>query len=190
MSTHELIREIEEGGVRADLGLASTRSLLLSRLEANPTVRAARRHLQERPSDAALVLRHAVRLFEKPAHEGYAHPDDLILAAFLYILARVSGRGIETFLTRVRIEAKAEFYWSTHVAKYLASVVPATTRTQVAEAAFGFARFPLAQLVFNQTGVGALEQPASLVTSVSGNTSSGESRTGRHLSSRQERAYT
>src|SRR5438105_4529337 len=99
MTIRELIVEIEDGSVRADIGLASTTYTLLRRLEANPTVKEARERIASSAEDALLFLERAVRLFESPPPEGYAHPDDLAVSAYLFILARIQTPGIQKFLS-------------------------------------------------------------------------------------------
>jgi len=119
--------EIEDGSVRSDLGLASTTYALLRRLEENPVVREARERVYSRASDVLHLLERAVRMYESPAPEGYAHPDDLALTAYLFILARIQTPGIQRFISRVAKEAKREFFAATGIAAYFAKRVPLTT---------------------------------------------------------------
>jgi hypothetical protein len=121
MNLQKLITEIEDGDVRADLALASTPSALLKRLAESPVLKKAKRQIALDPEAASLLLKQAVALFESPAPEGYAHPGDLALGAYLFLLTRVHGPDTQAFIDRVARTAGEEFVAARTLARSLAS---------------------------------------------------------------------
>ena len=121
MSLQKLITEIEDGDVRADLALASTPSTLLKRLADNPVLKKAKRQIALDPEAASLLLKQAVALFESPAPEGYAHPGDLALCAYLFLLTRVHGPDAQAFVERVARTAGEEFFAARTLARSFVS---------------------------------------------------------------------
>lgn len=79
----ELLTDIREHGV-PDFGLASTTQTLILRMEAFPSVIALKKHARAGYTEEA--VRRSWAIMRTPAPEGYAHPDDLELAALLWIL--------------------------------------------------------------------------------------------------------
>jgi hypothetical protein len=127
MDLQSLVHEIEDGRVRAFLRLASTTYNLLERLEEDPQILEARNLAADDASAARQFLRRAETLFERRVGAGYVHPDDLALAAYLFIFARVPRPTIQAFVDRVAEEDRREFFRATPVAKYLASLIPSVT---------------------------------------------------------------
>lgn len=126
MTIRELIADIESGSVPADLSLASTTRSAVRRLLENPVIKQARRHLAERPEDAIVLLNRAARLLRKQV-PGYAHPDDLALAAYSLLLAPIAGPGIQRFVNEMASCQRADLYVAPRVARLMARRVPSVT---------------------------------------------------------------
>ena len=121
MNLQNLITEIEDGDVRADLALASTPSALLKRLAENPALKKAKRQIALDPEAAPLLLKRAVALFDSPAPEGYTHPGDLALCAYLFLLTPDHGPDAQAFVDRVARTAGEEFFAARTLARSFAS---------------------------------------------------------------------
>lgn len=132
MHPNPIIATLETGAVTADLRLASTRRALQRRLERNEILTHVRRAITADPEETVLLLERAVQLYEAPGPAGYAHPDDLLLAAYLYVLARAANSGVRFLVFRVARERRPEFYAATGVAQGLLEVLPMTTEVPVA----------------------------------------------------------
>jgi hypothetical protein len=138
MTTEHLIQQIEEGPVHADLTLASTTYTLLRRLELNPIIVEARRRSDVDPDALRRYFDRAVALFEKQGPEGYTHPDDLALCAYISILARDPKPAAQGFVNRVASAKRPEFPAATAVAEYFTSRIPSTTSGEGCEPAAEF----------------------------------------------------
>jgi hypothetical protein len=127
MSVENLTTRVEGDSVLADLSLASTAYALLQRMEHHSTLRDVREHLEANPGDIAGVLARARRLFDSPAPAGFAHPGDLALAAYLWVLSTIPAYNVQEFLDQVATAGRREFYRGTATAKYLTVFTPETT---------------------------------------------------------------
>jgi len=86
-----------------------------------PGLKKAKRHIALDPEAASLLLKQAVALFESPAPEGYAHPGDLALCAYLFLLTRVHGPDAQAFVERVARTAGEEFFAARTLARSFVS---------------------------------------------------------------------
>jgi hypothetical protein len=134
MEISNLIDDIEGGSLRADLGLASTLKILLRRLETHPAIVGALRHLSECPSDVSRLVERAREIRTEPAPEGYAHPEDLLLSAYLYILAQCPTPESKRLIADIGENERPEFYWSPRVARILDAPGPVAPPLQTASA--------------------------------------------------------
>src|SRR5713226_6518075 len=125
MTSTELIAEIETGAVRADLTLASTTYALLERMQENAALQEARHLLGAIPAESSVFLKRAAALFDSPAPEGYAHPGDLSLSAYVFLLAHVPQPAAQAFVDRVARSSRPEFFAACAVARHLNAQVPA-----------------------------------------------------------------
>src|SRR5437870_10520925 len=118
MSVEVLTAKLEGDAVLADLSLASTTHALLQRMEEHPILRGVKLQLMADPADIAGVLDRARYLFDSPAPEGYAHPSDLAVAAYLNALSTVPDPIAQEFLDRVAASSRREFFRATATARY------------------------------------------------------------------------
>ena len=132
MTSSELITEIEEGAVRADLAVASTTYALLQRMEESAVLNEARRLLGVSPEESVVFLKRASTLFDSPAPDGYAHPADLSLSAYVFLLAHVPQQPAQEFVERVACSSRADSFAACGVARYFSAHVPAGAVPKVA----------------------------------------------------------
>ncbi|MBI3911606.1 MAG: hypothetical protein HY320_11845 [Armatimonadetes bacterium] len=129
MKADQLFGSIESGSVHAELGLASTTRTLLLFLKENKIVQSARRQLD--PEDITLLLERALSLYERPGPPGYAHPSDLALCAYLYLLADTAHVEAQKLIERIASEGRREFAAASAVARYFTRLGSSTTLAHV-----------------------------------------------------------
>lgn len=127
MTVPEIIQDIEHGSVPADLRLASSTRALLHRLGRHRTIRQARDQIATSPEDALLYLERAERLYHSEAPEGYSHPSDLSIAAYLYLLSPIAGRGIQRFVNQVADSDRPDVFHASNVAQHFKLQVASAT---------------------------------------------------------------
>jgi hypothetical protein len=110
----ELLADIRERGV-PDFMLASTVESLIARLEANTSVVALMKHYQAGYADE--ICTRAWHILHSTQPEGVAHPDDLELAALLWIIEHKSGRrgGVSLAFSMACFNLPDWFPWASRV---------------------------------------------------------------------------
>jgi hypothetical protein len=129
MIDQELLDDIESDAVTFDLGLASTTQGLLLRLRDNLAVRKMRAHFQRNPGFMGTLLERARSVYDRASPPQYAHPGDLTVCAYLFILGQTPMLAVQTFIDRVSQERPRQFPSASLLAKYIASKTPATTQS-------------------------------------------------------------
>jgi hypothetical protein len=123
----DIIEQVEDGKLRCDLGLASTGKTLLTRMTNNSTLQDIAQRIRQQPEDALECLQRAQALYAIPVDLGYLHPDDVVVAAYLFLIAHIESDAIHQFIQRVAQEHRASFRFTTYVSQYLADRMPDTT---------------------------------------------------------------
>lgn len=129
MTNSEIFESIERGCVRADLRLASTDYALLRRLDANPVLREAQQRIAVSPEDVVLFLERAVIQRDHNVAPGFRSPRDLALAAYIFVLGRFPGRGVQRFITGIAQSGRHDLSAALVVAGYFISQTSTSTGT-------------------------------------------------------------
>lgn len=124
--TEPFTRDLE-GVVLADLMLASTPRTLLKRLVQNDILRRAQKGLTPEGIDA--YLQRAETLLSEETPEGYAHPDELIIAAYAYVIGGSPSPSVRAFLTRMAGTCRKDVSAVKDIAHFLLERTPTNERT-------------------------------------------------------------
>lgn len=140
ITINEVVQEIEEGSVRFEIMSASTPKALLYRLESNPTLQAAKRGLALEPSNALAYLSRAQAIYARPVPEGYLHPGDSALAAYIFLIGRSPELAIRGFVGEFVTANRPAFRWASTVARHIAEQTATLTVQTVPPISFIFGK--------------------------------------------------
>ena len=115
----EITHTVEQGSWRFDLHFASTPKALIHRLANNAFIKDVQEEVRRTPLLVCEFLERAEILFERPCEEGYLHPDDMALCAYVYLIGDSCDNAVQGFVQRVATSPNQSFRGAIGVAKLL-----------------------------------------------------------------------
>lgn len=117
MTFKELINEVESSAFDIRFSVLSGLKILTLTLAHDETIRQLITHIHEKPEASKIVLQRLTALAQKDVPAEYAHPDDMAIAAYVYVLAQVN---IETAQQATDIINNVHnLWWSRRLAQNL-----------------------------------------------------------------------
>ena len=126
----DLMNQIESGDLRYELGYASSTHSLMRRINDNELVQKAQRQLEFDPNAGQAVFQRAKEIYFASFERGFLHPDDNILATYLFLLRHNALPNVQEFIRMVAKDEYPEFRGANGVAKFVAARLPVTTFQQ------------------------------------------------------------
>ncbi len=127
----DLIQEIETGDLRHDLAFASTPRSLMQRINNSNVVQKIQKQFGFDPQASQTIFKRAKEIYFGPIEKGYLHPDDFMLATYIFLLGRNAMPSVKSFIRTVASGQYPEFRNATGVAKIVVKRMPEATMQTV-----------------------------------------------------------